>query len=225
MQKLVVASFVVLFALSGFSVDAAPPINAPSDLSATAVSSSQIDLNWQDNSDDETGFEIERSLDGISFSKIAEVGANVASYSDIGLSKATTYHYRVRAFKFFGKNKVAYSDYSNIASAVTFDTVPEAPSNLIATHEIYGATTTDGVTTTDDRVKLEWQDNSDNEKGFEIERSTDGVNFAVIHTVPANYTYTYDYAVEGGITYYYRIRAYNDFGYSSYSNVAEVTIP
>jgi hypothetical protein len=47
---------------------------------ATAVSSSQINLSWIDNSNNETGFEIERSTDGTTFTQIATVGANVTMY-------------------------------------------------------------------------------------------------------------------------------------------------
>ncbi|MFP3937125.1 MAG: fibronectin type III domain-containing protein [Phycisphaerae bacterium] len=88
----------------GVAVLAAPAVAAkpttpaaPTDLTATAVSSSQIDLTWTDNSDNEDDFRVERSLDGSSFSEIATVGANVTTYSDTGLSESTTYYYRVRA--------------------------------------------------------------------------------------------------------------------------------
>src|SRR5262249_26171059 len=51
------------------------PPTAPSTLRATAVATSQINLTWPDNSGDEDGFAIERSLDGTSFSALATVGA------------------------------------------------------------------------------------------------------------------------------------------------------
>jgi len=79
------------------------------------VSSSQINLSWTDNSNNETGFKVERSKNNShSFSQIATVGANVATYSDTGLSRASTYYYRVRAYNAGGN-----SAYSNIASATT----------------------------------------------------------------------------------------------------------
>src|SRR5215813_13908126 len=84
-----------------FDLHAAKPTvpAAPSNLSAAAVSSSQINLAWQDNSSDETGFAIERAPSGSGpWSQIASVGAGVQSYSDVGLSAATTYYYRVRAY-------------------------------------------------------------------------------------------------------------------------------
>ena len=71
--------------------------NAPSNLSAAAISSTQIDLTWTDNADNESGFRIERSADGINFSQVGTVAANVTSFQDDGLSPGTPYFYRVRA--------------------------------------------------------------------------------------------------------------------------------
>ncbi len=88
---------------------------APSNLIATAVSSSQINLTWTDNSDNETGFIIERSPDGsTNWTQIATPAANATSYSNTGLSPSTTYYYRIRA-----TNGVGPSSNSNIAHATT----------------------------------------------------------------------------------------------------------
>jgi hypothetical protein len=88
---------------------------APTDLNAAAVSSSEIDLSWTDNSDNETEFKIERSTDaGVTFTEIATVGATVTMYADTGLTPLTAYSYRVRA-----SNLVGDSAYSNTATAVT----------------------------------------------------------------------------------------------------------
>jgi hypothetical protein len=92
--------------------------NAPTNLVAKAVSSTEIDLTWQDNATDEQGYRIERSLDGQTFIEIATVGPNVQSYNDTGLTPETTYFYRVFAFNNFGN-----SDPSNVAA----DTTPKSP--------------------------------------------------------------------------------------------------
>ena len=95
------------------------PPAAPDNLSTTVVSSSVINLAWSDNSSDETGFDIERSLDGVNFNRFATTGANTNSFSDTGLAESTTYHYQVLAYNLIGD-----SAYSNIASATTQSSDP-----------------------------------------------------------------------------------------------------
>ncbi|NNF33921.1 MAG: multicopper oxidase domain-containing protein, partial [Saprospiraceae bacterium] len=90
------------------------PPAAPGNLVATAVSSSTIDLNWDDNSSDEDGFNIEKSTDGVNFSFLASVGTDVSTYSDNGLTASTTYYYRVSAYNGGGNSAV-----SNTANATT----------------------------------------------------------------------------------------------------------
>src|SRR5690606_40295597 len=74
------------------------PPSATSKLAATGVSTSQIDLTWQNNSNNETGFVIERasSSDG-PFSFVGAVAANVTSFENTGLNANTRYYYKVRA--------------------------------------------------------------------------------------------------------------------------------
>jgi hypothetical protein len=95
------------------SVVDSPP-DAPTNLTATAVSPVQINLSWTDNSSDEDGFQIQRSLTGVTWSPLTSVAANTTSYANTGLTPLTTYYYRVRAYNDDGE-----SDYSNVASATT----------------------------------------------------------------------------------------------------------
>lgn len=91
--------------------------DAPTDLSATAVSDSAIDLAWTDNAVSETEFEIERSVDNGPFEPLTTVGADSESYQDMNLDAETEYCYRVRAIQ-----GVEPSGYSNEACATTFTT-------------------------------------------------------------------------------------------------------
>jgi hypothetical protein len=88
--------------------------SAPSALSATPVSESQIQLAWSDNSTDETGFEIERSLDGTNYSVIGAVEGDITTFTDTGLNAHTRYYYEVIA-----TNATGSSLPSHPASATT----------------------------------------------------------------------------------------------------------
>jgi hypothetical protein len=160
-----------------------------------------VKLSWKDNSANEGGFRIERSVNGAAFAKVATVGTNITAYSDSGLVKSTTYSYRVSAF-----NSGGSSAQSNTATVALV--VPAAPTNLTAAVERHGD------------VTLKWKDNADNETGFQIERSTNGTVFTVVAIAPANATnYTDKKAVRHGQIFYYRVASKNNVGLSSYSNV------
>ena len=96
---------------------AANTIAAPSRLDAAAASASQVNLAWADNSNNETGFAIERS-DGTGFVQIAAVGANATAYQNTGLRASTAYTYRVRAL---GGSGTA-SEYSTPDTEMTLGT-------------------------------------------------------------------------------------------------------
>ena len=93
-----------------------PPVDdtlgAPSGLGADSATEGQITLSWTDNSDDEDGFSVERSLSMDSdFAEVEKVAADVVTYVDTDLEAGTTYYYRVRATR--GTDFSAYSDVIN----------------------------------------------------------------------------------------------------------------
>jgi hypothetical protein len=101
-------------------------IAAPGSLDAVAVSSSQIDLTWADNSSDETGFKIERALANSGpWVEIAVAGENATTYSNTGLAPDTRYFYRVRAFNLSGDS--GYSNRSNATTAAATPTTTATP--------------------------------------------------------------------------------------------------
>lgn len=72
-------------------------------------------------------------------------------------------------------------------------------------------------------IKLTWSDNTNRELGYKIERSTDGSTWSQIATTGASIaTYT-NTGLTSGKKYYYRVRAYNEYGNSSYTNTASAT--
>jgi hypothetical protein len=91
-----------------------PPPAVPTNLTATAISSTRIDLVWTDNTTYEQSYKVERATGGGAFTQVATLGANATSYSSTSLVAGTTYTFRVRAYD--GAN---HSGYSNTASATT----------------------------------------------------------------------------------------------------------
>ena len=162
---------------------------APSGLTATVVGTSQVNLAWTDNATDETGFVVERAVDGGAFTTLATLGANVTVYNNnTAVSVGHTYDYQVKAVRL-----VDSSAFSNIATAI----VIAAPSTLVATPINAG------------QVNLTWADNSTNETGFSIERCT-GVGcttFAQIGTAAANAVAYSDLTTAPITTYIYRVIA------------------
>lgn len=90
-------------------------------------------------------------------------------------------------------------------------TIPNAPSGTTAT-AVSGS-----------RINLTWVDNSNNESGFVIRRSTDGTSFSSVDTVAANVTSYSNTGLASNTTYYYRIKAINQAGSSDYVNTASTT--
>ena len=76
---------------------------APTVLTVTPLSSGSVTLSWTDNSSNETGFRVERSSDGTTFTVVAVLGPNVTGHTDQGLLPFTAYLYRVFAFDASGE--------------------------------------------------------------------------------------------------------------------------
>lgn len=183
----------------------APP--APATLQATAASSTRVNLSWSDRSNNELGFAIERSDDGMNFNLADTVGAGYRSYADLSVQPGHTYFYRVRAY-----NPGGSSGYANTVTVSTpVVTLPNAPSNLAANALSAGR-----------GVSLTWRDNANNEDGFQIERKA-GSTWQLLATVSANTRSFTDASAARRTTYSYRVLAFNAAGGSAYSNQASVT--
>jgi hypothetical protein len=187
--------------------------NAPSPLTAKAISSSSIVLTWQDNSDNETGFKIERKSgtcgSGNPWNQIATTAENVTSRTNTGLSPATTYSFRVRAY-----NAGMNFDYSNCASATTgVAGSPNAATNLKAT-SVSGS-----------KISLAWTDKSTDETGFKIYRKAGAGLWKLLATTAANVKRYSDALATGNDstkTYSYRVKACTGSVCSPSTNTAVV---
>lgn len=186
------------------TTNAPSPPAAPSGLTAQATSTTDVDLEWDDNASDEASFRIERRPGaGGDFVLAGTVGADVTTFTDSGLSPGTSYVYRVQAC-----NDVGCSGFSNQASVTTQSpTVPAKPSNLQA----------DAIS--DSEIRLTWRDNSDDETRFDIERRVrPGGSWGVVASVGADVTEFIDSGLAEDTRYEYRVRACNSAGCSSPSN-------
>ena len=184
---------------------------SPSVLSATRVSEVRINLAWQDNSNDETNFKIERGDNTCAnFVEVATVASNVTTYSDSGLLFGSTYCYQVRAYK--AATNEWYTIFSNTDTATTSIM---APNNQLASE----------VDTTG--INITWTDNSESETGFEIDRCQgQNCDFSSKITINVgtditNYT---DLSACADTTYHYQVRAVKGGEWQSlYSNISEAT--
>ncbi len=162
-------------------------------------------MTWQDVSDNESGFELER-IPAFGEGRV-RVAANVTSYIDN--SGDGDFQYRVRSF-----NAAAASDWSPWMSVSVADTAPSAPVNLALV---------DGGD--NQRVTITWSDASDNEAGFRIEhqRNVNGAWSATrVMTALPNREQQVD--MPGPGVHRYRIAAANASGISDFSDWREITI-
>jgi len=192
---------------------ALPPA-APANLTATVQAGPQVLLNWTDNSNNETGFVIQRAVGGGAMANLVTVGANVTTYTDVTVLAGNNYAYQVAA-----ANAAGLSGWSNTAS-VAIAVPPAAPTNVVATTV---------AAKKDATITLTWTDVTAppaDETGYTIQIATDAAFTANVKSasVGANVT-TYTFKRMAKVTpYYLRVLAYNDAGQSGWANATPFPI-
>ena len=174
---------------------------APSSLTAIAVSATQVNLTWIDNSNNEDGFKIERQDPGQSYQLIGNAPANGTTYSDPGRATSVLYNYRVSAYNGGGSSATIQTSITIPGGPPAPPAPPAAPSNVTAT------------AASSSQINLSWTDNSNNETGFQVLlKKTGGTTYTTVVIVGASVT-SYSHKNLTPLTQYcYRIQAYNDSG-------------
>ena len=173
-----------------------PPAD-PSNIESVNVTSHSVTIKWQDNSDNESGFEIYRN-DLLLFT----AAADTTEYTDDNLTAGTDYLYIVKAVNEAGKSEGISLEVTTPSETQT----PAAASDLNVT-EI-----------SQNSITLVWSDNSDNETGFKIIR-----NKEEIFVTEANVTTYTDTNLTEATTYEYEVKAFNDAGESAPTEMLSVT--
>jgi hypothetical protein len=150
--------------------------------------------------------------------RIVNSSGNVVASADNGLTETINTYLSAGTYYIAVGSHGAYADIGqyNItaslgAGSANLVSTPAAPSNLSAT----SASTSS--------ASLSWWDNSSNETGFKVERTTNGSNWSEIAVVGAGSTSYTDYGLAAGTSYGYRVHSTNSAGDSAYSNVSWMT--
>lgn len=149
-----------------------------------------VNLTWNDNSDNETGFRIDRSEDeGQTWQPLISLPANAESYTDENVPLEKRYDYRLRAF-----NNINHSDWVEY-----FAITMAAPNNFTAT------------AASGSQINLAWEDISNLEDGYRLERKVGANgNWSVLANLTSDSNWYSDTNLSENNTYYYRLRAYHN---------------
>ncbi len=220
----VIGKYALLFNLDGSDASTgespiSDPPTAPSYLTFERVANGgSVTLEWNDNSETETGFEIERKLyEDEEYSKIATTVANANSYADNSVEADEVYLYRVRAV-----NSVGNSSYTNVVVAIG---IPQAPWSLTANYNYstYVATFT------------WWARDCDDIDHFQFAFYSEGIWSDLNFTFDANPTGSEQWMETGTMnfdggepwpagTYIFKVKAINSEGESAYSDQVSLII-
>lgn len=179
-------------------------IPAPSNLIANYSSVQKaVIITWNDNTLLENGTIIERkeTING-EYSIINSTITDINTYSDENIVENQLYYYRAR----FSTTEGFLTTYSNVDTAYVYDAPPIAPSELQI------------IQFSDTTYSLWWNDNSDDEEGFEVWRKTGNTGTYVLYKQLLQNTTAFNDKVTSGVVYYYKVRAFRNPIYSAFSN-------
>lgn len=176
-------------------------ISAPTNLTATILSETKINLIWKDNSNDETSFKIEQKSElNKTWKEIGSVRPNTTNYMVDKLKPDVLYTFRVVSY-----NSANYISSESEECEIFIKTL-SAPSDLSS------------KVISSSAISLEWTDNSSGEQGFIIERKSGESNFVEIARAGSNVVKYTDNNLDAGKEYHYKVKAFNGSLYTHYTN-------
>jgi hypothetical protein len=180
-----------------FASDYSPSDSAPSppiNVSASALSYNKIKVTWADKSNNETGFQVYRSLKpNLAYDIIFTTGPNVTTYTDSNLAASTKYYYRVNAVNNFGAS--VFKD-TGQAQTLSLPAQPRAPGNLRAR------------ALSSSSVEVDWNNIDSLATSFQVFRSeSDTLNFKLAAILPALSVSFIDTGLYGNTNYFYKVNA------------------
>ncbi|MDX1965173.1 MAG: Ig-like domain-containing protein [Pirellulales bacterium] len=182
-------------------VSATTRAGAVTNFTVSTWTTTSLILDWREVAG-ETGYRVERSTNGTTWSTIANLAAQIPSYTNTGLSGTLTYYYRI----------VTLDSLGDAATSTVVST--QTPLPAVATFTSSAKTTTS--------VTLNWSDLT-GETGYRLERSTDGVNFTTIASPAANVLTYNDTGLNLFTKYVYRVRGMSGAILGSPKDLAVVT--
>jgi hypothetical protein len=166
-----------------------------------------VELTWDDNSNNENGFIIERKSGSLNYVAIDSVDSNTTNYTDGIVIDSTLYNYRVRAY-----NNNLFSAYSNEIEVTTLLRQIDGPINLVV----------DAIDSSS--VELNWFNGPSNYGWIKIERKSGAtVEFSIIDSVTQVTNSYIDQNLQPSTTYFYRLYSYYQNLISNYSNEDSAT--
>jgi len=186
--------------VSTYGTDVAAPSNLIANFDPIAQA---VKITWKDNTVFENGTIVERkeTING-EFEVIGTTKTDVNTFLDENILINQLYYYRARFTTTEGFN----TTYSNVDTAYVYDAPPIAPSDLNITKF------------SNTKYGLWWEDNSDDEEGFEIWRKTGTTGTYTLLKKLLQNTTAFNDSVVSGVVYYYKVRAFRNPTYSSFSN-------
>ncbi|MFA6105361.1 MAG: fibronectin type III domain-containing protein [Patescibacteria group bacterium] len=174
----------------------------PNTLVVSSVSTSSLQLVWNANSNSASTVYYILISDGSSTTVSADTTKIIT-----GLASNTSYRFQVRAE--YAGIAGRYSAYSVSSTATTTLGSPIAPTNI----------TTSSIAATS--VVVGWSDNSNNETGFVVEKSTNGTSFTSVSTTAAGVSSVTASSLTPNTAYWFRVAAINVYGDSSFVTTSQ----